>query len=295
MKKILAVLSILISSLLMTSSTIQAASLSAQLSGRILLQVQSHGEAWYVDPLSHERSFLGRPELAYQLMRTKGLGIRHEELMRYLAGTFPTRLAGRILLDVEQRGEAYYILPTTRRGIYLGKPADALAVMRTYGLGITDSNLASIAIADDSPRPPTQTPTAPVPVVSSDIERETFDLIQAHRQSKGLIRMEWNNTVAEAARTHSEDMVAGRVAFSHDGFEARIDSVRRTLLITGAAENVAYNQGYEKPAESAVEGWIASEGHRRNIENGRYTHTGIGIAKTNDDTYYFTQIFVTMP
>lgn len=298
MKHFSAVLFLLMSMWHIAPSTSQATSLQTQLSGRILLQVESHGEAWYVDPVSNKRYFLGRPELAYQLMRTKGLGIRHAELTTYLAGVFPTRLAGRIVLDVEQRGEAYYILPTTRKGIYLGKPADALGVMRTYGLGITNRNLSTITIATDSPiisSPASTQTTSTSPAVWSDVERETFDLIQDHRQSLGLTRMQWSNAVAEAARQHSADMAAGRVPFSHDGFEARTDRIRASLAISGAAENVAYNQGYDQPAASAVEGWLESDGHRRNIENGRYTHTGIGIVKTSDDTYYFTQMFVTVP
>jgi hypothetical protein len=51
-----------------------------RLAGRILLQVQSKGEAWYVDPLSHERYPLGRPEEALRLFQTKGLGISDADL-----------------------------------------------------------------------------------------------------------------------------------------------------------------------------------------------------------------------
>lgn len=58
-----------------------------------------------------------------------------------------------------------------------------------------------------------------------------------------------------------------------------------------AAENVAYNRGYTDPVAKAVEGWLNSSGHRRNIE-GNYNLTGIGVAKNSQGAYYFTQIFI---
>ncbi|MFH1766562.1 MAG: hypothetical protein ABH826_00495, partial [Patescibacteria group bacterium] len=51
-----------------------AQSLSASLSGRILLQVEENGEAWYVNPIDERRYFMGRPADAFQLMRNLGLG-----------------------------------------------------------------------------------------------------------------------------------------------------------------------------------------------------------------------------
>ncbi len=42
---------------------------------------------------------------------------------------------------------------------------------------------------------------------------------------------------------------------------------------------------------SIVQGWMDSEGHRRNILNLNYSETGIGIAKIND-FYIVTQVFI---
>ncbi|MCX6741215.1 MAG: hypothetical protein NTY61_02340, partial [Candidatus Parcubacteria bacterium] len=38
-----------------------------KLAGKILLQTQSHGEAWYVNPVNGQRYFLGRPEDAFAI------------------------------------------------------------------------------------------------------------------------------------------------------------------------------------------------------------------------------------
>jgi len=122
------------------------AALGNNLRGRILLDVEKNGEAWYVHPDYIQRYYLGRPDDAFEIMRSFGLGIRHDELERYQAIGFPTRLYGRILLDVELHGEAYYIYPVNGLSYYLGRPLDAFNVMRDFGLGITSKNLDTISV-----------------------------------------------------------------------------------------------------------------------------------------------------
>lgn len=55
-------------------------------------------------------------------------------------------LKGKIMLKVEDRGEAYYVHPTSKKMYYLGRPDDAFAVMREQGIGITNADLAKIPI-----------------------------------------------------------------------------------------------------------------------------------------------------
>ena len=57
------------------------------------------------------------------------------------------RLAGRIVLQVEKNGEAWYINPDTHQRHYLGRPSDAFGVMRNLGLGIADHDLEKFTIA----------------------------------------------------------------------------------------------------------------------------------------------------
>ncbi|MEA3449838.1 MAG: DUF2330 domain-containing protein, partial [Patescibacteria group bacterium] len=56
------------------------------------------------------------------------------------------RLKGKIILKVEDNGEAYYINSNTKTVSYLGRPADAFSVMRDQGIGITNANLEKIQI-----------------------------------------------------------------------------------------------------------------------------------------------------
>lgn len=117
-------------------------------SGRILLDVESHGEAWYVHPESHKRYYLGRPEDAYQLMRKLGLGISEKDFARFESdAAMRARLAGYIVLQVERRGEAWYIDPVTQEKTYLANGEDAFRLMKAKGLGISRANLNPIQIA----------------------------------------------------------------------------------------------------------------------------------------------------
>lgn len=270
----------------------QAASLADTLSGRILLQVESRGEAWYIDPVTKQRFFLGRAEDAYALMRTKGLGIRHSELARYRASRFPSRLSGRIVLDVESHGEAYYIIPSRLTSVYLGRAQDAYTLMRQYGLGITNANLSQIPVGIGSITTPTPI-SGPIPRDSpyQTLEHEAFDLINTYRHSKGLGSLRWNDEVTRAARQHSIEMANGSIPFGHSGFEERARILQQQITLHGVAENVAYND-YPNPAQTSVDGWIASEGHRINIENRAYTVSGMGVARSSDGAYYFTQLFI---
>ncbi|MBU2494876.1 MAG: trypsin-like peptidase domain-containing protein [Bacteroidetes bacterium] len=123
-------------------------SLSKRISGKILLQVEKNGEGWYVYPDNKKKYYLGRPADAFSIMRNLGLGIKHSELAGYLTAKFPSRLSGKIMLDVEQNGEAYYVNPDDLKGYYLSRPADAFRIMRELGLGITNNDIRKIDVGE---------------------------------------------------------------------------------------------------------------------------------------------------
>ena len=47
--------------------------------GKIFLQVENNGEAWYINPNDSKRYFLGRPDDAFQVMRNLSLGISNSD------------------------------------------------------------------------------------------------------------------------------------------------------------------------------------------------------------------------
>lgn len=122
-----------------------------RLAGRILLQVEKNGEAWYVNPKNRKRYFLGRPDDAFRVMRELGIGISNRDLARIskpdeIAGdpAFAKKLAGTIVLQVEDQGQAWYINPSDLRRTFLGGPDTAFSVMRELGLGAKNSDIEAI-------------------------------------------------------------------------------------------------------------------------------------------------------
>ena len=123
--------------------------LAVKLKGRILLQVESKGEAWYVNPQDSKRYYMANGDEAYKIMRDLGIGISTNDLERIKAdNNFAKKYSGRIFLQVEKYGEAFYI-DINGNAHYLKNGTEAYNIMRDLGLGITNNNLSKIAIFDN--------------------------------------------------------------------------------------------------------------------------------------------------
>jgi uncharacterized protein YkwD len=106
--------------------------------------------------------------------------------------------------------------------------------------------------------------------------REYEQLANAHRARVGCGPLRWDNRTGSVAQAHADDMVR-RDYFSHTNPEGQspFDRLRAAgVTYAAAAENIAY--GYPTAA-GVLQGWLNSEGHRRNLENCEYTHHGVGL------------------
>jgi uncharacterized protein YkwD len=126
-------------------------------------------------------------------------------------------------------------------------------------------------------------------VQTTNLEKSVFIQINQYRGKRGLKQLIFNEKISEQARIHSQNMAAGKVPFSHQGFEQRVMAI--PLKYSSAAENVAYNLGYSNPANEAVSGWLKSPGHLKNLQ-GKYNLTGVGVATNDKGEVYLTQIFL---
>lgn len=120
------------------------ANLTNKLKGKILLQVENHGEAWYVNPKDGKRNYMANGNEAYKIMRNFGVGITNNDLEKIKNDSKTAKKhSGKIFLQVEAHGEAYYI---DFDGIahYLKNGEAAYTIMRNLGLGITNDNLNKI-------------------------------------------------------------------------------------------------------------------------------------------------------
>jgi uncharacterized protein YkwD len=129
---------------------------------------------------------------------------------------------------------------------------------------------------------------------ADESERQLFDAVNAVREKRGIGKLQWHEGAAVAAQSHSRAM-AERGFFSHTDPERGDLAMRmRANGVTwnSVAENLFQQRGCPDAVQCAVDGWMQSSGHRQNLLNAIYTHTGIGISSNQDGTVYYTQIFL---
>lgn len=187
----------------LTPKMTKAVSLSTTLNGKILLQVELHGEAWYINPDTGYRYYLKDGNEAYQIMTNQGLGISEADIAKIPVGlnigfmdtdtdgdglqdtleialntqdnnpdsdgdshsdyteisndfnplgsgklsysqSIINRVKGKIILQVQNKGQAWYVHPDTGKRYYMKNGDVAFEIMRTFGLGITSADLGNI-------------------------------------------------------------------------------------------------------------------------------------------------------
>lgn len=127
----------------------------------------------------------------------------------------------------------------------------------------------------------------------TDLVEQIYRGVNEYRASLELPPLSLNTHINQQAQIHSQNMAEQEVEFSHQGFQARVDTLalEGQIVYSHGAENVAFNQGYDTPAQMAIAEWIESTGHHKNMI-GDFNLTGIGVAKNRAGEYYFTQIFI---
>ncbi|MCR8667762.1 CAP domain-containing protein [Aestuariibaculum sp. M13] len=119
------------------------------------------------------------------------------------------------------------------------------------------------------------------------IEVEILELINDHRLSVGLSPLTDMSIVKSVAYTHTDYMVDNNEV-SHANFFKRSEYLKANAGASKVSENVAY--GYSS-AESVVNAWLKSEGHRATIE-GDFTNFDISAEVNSEGKWYYTNIFI---
>ena len=135
--------------------------------------------------------------------------------------------------------------------------------------------------------------SAPEPDSIIQVEQEVLKLVNVERANAGLAPLEYNVKLSSLARTKSQDMV-DNTYFSHTSptYGSPFDMMLLFDINYGyAGENVA--KGQTTPA-TVVTAWMNSDGHRKNILNSNYTDLGVGLAKNDKGTPYWTQMFISI-
>lgn len=191
------------------------------------------------------------------------------------------------------------------------------------------TSVITLAATQVPPQPPSDsysstTPGAPY-IDPSALEARIHELINIQRQQNGLSTLSYDSFLADIARGHSWDMVL-RNFFEHenpDGKNARARGEAAgypcirdfgTYYTEGISENIAMVHRYdnyrdliapngtimdteyywnteEYIANKVVNGWMNSEGHRKNIIDTHFQQEGIGVAFSTDDKIFVTENF----
>jgi uncharacterized protein YkwD len=123
----------------------------------------------------------------------------------------------------------------------------------------------------------------------TNMESDILRFVNQYRNSRRLPSLNIDQTAAVEALQHSRNMAVSKIPFGHSGFSSRVQNVERSIgRIKAAAENVAYGK---MTAREVVDGWIRSKTHRANLE-GPFNLIGIGVARNNSGTIYYTQLFI---
>ncbi len=122
----------------------------------------------------------------------------------------------------------------------------------------------------------------------NEFRQKVVELTNQARSENGVQALNSDNALADVAQKKAQDMSENNY-FSHTSptYGSPFDMLQQFGIdYTKASENIA--AGQQSP-ESVVEGWLNSEGHRKNMLDAEVTHIGVGHTSQGN---YWTQLFI---
>jgi uncharacterized protein YkwD len=126
-------------------------------------------------------------------------------------------------------------------------------------------------------------------VTTADFKSKVIAKVNKKREANGCRPLRARAPLGVAAQGHS-DLMAAQLTLSHQlpgepALPERVSATGYPWTLIG--ENVAY--GFPTP-KSVVKAWMNSPGHRANILNCSFKHTGVGLA-SGGGVLWWTQVF----
>ncbi|MEZ7821074.1 MAG: hypothetical protein QMB51_02075, partial [Patescibacteria group bacterium] len=122
--------------------------------GKVLVETDNKSKIWYVDPLKKEKYPLNSESDAVDVMKKVGVGISNKDINRiklptskysnWRDYTFAKNLSGRIFVQVQDKGQAWYIDPINFRKYYLGSGKNALNILKSLSIKAKSSEINKI-------------------------------------------------------------------------------------------------------------------------------------------------------
>jgi uncharacterized protein YkwD len=170
-------------------------------------------------------------------------------------------------------------------------------LFRPVSLAVLAAALATSLVAAPTPAPATTfdgdcTPGASWAAARTDLAGAVIKLVNAHRASLGLRTLSVSPALTRSAVWKARHMATYRYMGHDDPAPPVARSVGQRIAACGYSggwgENIA--EGYPTAA-SVVAAWLASPGHKANIENPSYVVTGSGAAVATGGITLWAQDF----
>lgn len=129
--------------------------------------------------------------------------------------------------------------------------------------------------------------TTPAHAAMNRIELNSASLVNDERRDAGLKTMTRQSCLQSAAEVHANRMAAKRSMYHRTS--SALTTVMKRCGLTGIGENLATGRGMT--SITAVDAWMNSSGHRRNILNPGYNRIGAAYATGSDGRRYWIQLY----
>lgn len=117
--------------------------------------------------------------------------------------------------------------------------------------------------------------------------QRVLDLVNIERRKAGVKPLALSDELMRAAAVRSQEIIK---VFSH----TRPDGTSFTSIVSRHGRRIGENiAGGYQTSEDVVDGWMHSDGHRKNILHPDFTELGVGYTYEEDSQYkhYWVQIF----
>jgi endonuclease YncB( thermonuclease family) len=210
MKKIIAIISLLVMTGVPTA--LDAAEFPEHLLGRVVIDVSSKGEAWYINPQSRMRVYLGRPEEALERLTARTVYLNYLNIARIAPDNaqaedgdleYVAQVAGNVMTPNDLIGASWYVDPDRRVRRRLATANDAWRIMQD-GVPVSAAQLAGIPIEGLS------LPRFSQARVAGVVNGTTLSLSDGREVLLLSVSVPDNENLQAAAKTHLEGLLVGK-------------------------------------------------------------------------------------
>jgi uncharacterized protein YkwD len=173
-----------------------------------------------------------------------------------------------------------------------GRGGTVLAALLLCGCAVLQMPGKPLPVPSASTRPP---------LVEHAYPRLAADLLAESNRTRGTAGLPALSGCAEldsAAEEYARELAARQVLDHSSAVAGRENVGLRVAAVrvnwTQVAENLFSYTGAasDQLARRTIMAWLNSPGHRENLLDRTYTHTGLGVARDVDGTWYVVQLYV---